>query len=168
MSVIAAAVLDRGVTDATTSGSRPESPAAGELREPPRAPPGFHRLREGERRRYPDYLLPIAGRLVPDDERFAEAREQMLLSYRPQTARAYRADLDDIYAWSVKRGFDLLDLSDRQQRQYAALLRRRAYSENTVRRRLCTWKLFQAAALSSTEPPARMPSAAVLLRCSPT
>lgn len=125
----------QGVTNATTSGSRPESPASGELRDPPKAPPGFHWLREGERRRYPDYLLPIAGQLVPDDEGFAEARERMLLDYGPQTARAYRADLDDIYAWAVRRGFDVLHLRAETVRQYVALQRRRHYSESTIRRR---------------------------------
>jgi Phage integrase, N-terminal SAM-like domain len=91
---------------------------------------------DGPRRRYPDYLLPIAGQFTPTAERFADLREQLLLGYGYQTARAYRADLDDIYAWACRRGFDVLELSERQIRQYQTLLRRRRYSENTIRRRI--------------------------------
>jgi Phage integrase, N-terminal SAM-like domain len=104
----------------------------------------FHLLRPGERARYPDYLLPIAGLLVPNDEDFADAREQLLLEHTLQTARAYRADLDDVYAWAVRRGFDIRDLSDKQLRQYAALLRRRHFSESTIRRRRTAYRRLQA------------------------
>lgn len=128
-------MLDRGVAEATDSGAGSELQPSGEPLEQSTAPRGFHWLREGERRRYPDYLLPIAGQLVPDDVRFAEARERLLLNCGLQTARAYRADLDDIYIWSVRRGFEVLRLTDGQVREYVALLRRRKYSESTIRRR---------------------------------
>jgi hypothetical protein len=86
--------------------------------------------------RYPEYLMPIAGETpTPSDIRFAELREEICLGYAYNTARAYWGDLDDIYHWSVHRGFDILALTDRQFRQYVALLRRRKYSENTIRRR---------------------------------
>lgn len=124
--------------------------------EPP-APPGFHWLREGERRRYPDYLLPIAGQLVPDDERFAEAREEFLLGYGHQTARAYRADLDDAYSWALRRGFDVLKVSEDQIRQYLALLRRRKYTVGAIRRRVTTLRRLQVVAAARESSGQRLP-----------
>jgi hypothetical protein len=112
----------------------------GQPSEDPAPPKGFHWLRESERRRYPDYLLPIAGQLVPDDERFVDARERLLLGYGLRTARAYRSDLDDAYAWAMRRGFPVLDLTDAQVAQYCALLRRRRYAESSIRRRLTALK----------------------------
>ncbi len=97
-----------------------------------------------QRPRYPDYLLPIAGQLVPTNQRFADLREELLLNYGYQTARGYRADLDDIYDWATRRGFDVLALGERQIRQYVALLRRRKYSENTIRRRITALRRLYA------------------------
>lgn len=75
-------------------------------------------------------------------ERFVHAREDFLMSYCYNTARAYWGDLDDIYGWSNHRGFDALDLSTRQLREYGALMRRRRYSENTIRRRMTAYSSF--------------------------
>lgn len=150
MSLIAAAVLDRGVAD-PIGGSRSKSRPSGEPLNQSAAPQGFHWLKEGERRRYPDYLLPMAGQLIPDDERFADARERILLDYGPRTARAYRADLDDIYAWAVRRGFGILALTEGQVRQYVALLRRRGYSESTIRRRQTAWRKLKDSRTSGNE-----------------
>lgn len=57
------------MTDPLGNGSRFESRTSAGSLEQSAAPRGFHWLREGERRRYPDYRLPIAGQLVPYDER---------------------------------------------------------------------------------------------------
>ena len=51
----------------------------------------------GRKQRYPDYLMPYVNELPEADAQFDEAREAFLLGYGYQTARAYRADLDDIY-----------------------------------------------------------------------
>lgn len=85
---------------------------------------------------YPDYLMPFARDLEVKYRRFSEAREQALLDLGFNTARAYWGDLEDIYLWAVERDKDVLDLSEAEIRQYLALLRRRKYSENTVRRRV--------------------------------
>ena len=69
------------------------------------------------------------------DECFAESVELLLLGYGYNTARAYRADLEDIYLWTTERGFDPLALTSGHLTQYQALLRRRQYSESTIRRR---------------------------------
>jgi site-specific recombinase XerD len=60
----------------------------------------------------------------------------MLVRHGYQTARAYRADLDDILNWAETCGLDVLALSEPDIRRYVALLRRRKYSENTIRRRM--------------------------------
>jgi Phage integrase, N-terminal SAM-like domain len=103
----------------------------------------FVRAEARERQRYPDYLMPIAGLLSPADEQFADLREELLLGYNYPTARAYRADLDDIYLWATRRGFNVREVTNGQLRQYVALLRRRRYSQSTIRRRLTAFNAFQ-------------------------
>lgn len=95
-------------------------------------------------RRYPDNqrMFPTEA---PDDaipeswQRFYDTRESILLDYSYNTARAYYADLQDIFEWAMARDKDVLALSERDIRQYCALLRRRKYSENTIRRRMVAW-----------------------------
>ncbi|GAB2490978.1 hypothetical protein GCM10027030_26440 [Luteococcus sediminum] len=72
-------------------------------------------------------------------QRFYDTCESILLDYSYNTARAYYADLQDIFEWAVARDKDVLALTERDIRQYCALLRRRKYSENTIRRRMVTW-----------------------------
>lgn len=72
---------------------------------------------------------------LPWWERFADVRENILLDYGYNTARAYWGDLEDLAMWCARRGFDPFELTDVQVRQYFALLRRRGYSESTIRRR---------------------------------
>lgn len=74
------------------------------------------------------------------DRRFADAREAYLIDYGYNTARAYWGDLEHLYDWCEKRGFDIFTLTDKQFRQYQALLRRRRYSESTIRRRGTAWR----------------------------
>ena len=73
---------------------------------------------------------------------FADRRESLLLGYGYNTARAYWADLQDWFEWAVARDKDVLMLTERDKKQYVALLRRRAYSENTIRRRMVTLRLL--------------------------
>lgn len=93
--------------------------------------------------RYPDYLMPFAGRQDRHYEQFDELREQMLTDYGYNTARAYWGDLDDLYLWAFEREKDVLALDDRDVTQYLALLRRRKYSENTIRRKRHTITRFR-------------------------
>ncbi|MBB3632953.1 MULTISPECIES: site-specific integrase [unclassified Mycolicibacterium] len=86
---------------------------------------------------YPENLLPLIREELPASyAAFAELREQVLLEYRYPTARAYWGDLDDIYRWAIERDKDVLALSEKDIRQYVTLLRRRQYSDNTIRRRV--------------------------------
>lgn len=98
--------------------------------------------------RYPDYLMEFppehTGAMEERWQEFYDLREQILLNYSRNTARAYYADLQDIFEWAVARGKDVLALTEQDIRQYCALLRRRKYSENTIRRRMVAWGKMSA------------------------
>lgn len=120
---------------ATESGQSPSAPSASSTPPP-------------QERRYPDYLMDFPPDLDPAQvqqwQRFFDLREDILLDYGHQTARAYWADLQDIFEWAVARDKDVLALSERDLTQYRALLRRRKYSEHTIRRRMVTWRKLAA------------------------
>lgn len=88
-----------------------------------------------ESRRYPDNGMEFAPDIPERWREFADRREALLLDYGYNTARAYWADLQDWFEWAVAHDKDVLALTERDKKQYIALLRRRKYSENTIRRR---------------------------------
>lgn len=91
-------------------------------------------------------FVPDYGQDVPESwRRFFDLREQLLLGYGHQTARAYWADLQSWFEWAVERDKDVLALSENDQQQYRALLRRRKYSESTIRRRGTALRLLYGA-----------------------
>lgn len=90
--------------------------------------------------RYPEDRSTFIRELPERDRRFAEAREEYLLTYGYNTARAYWGDLEHLYDWCHHRGFDIFELTEDRFRQYQALLRRRRYSEGTIRRRRTAWR----------------------------
>lgn len=98
---------------------------------------------EGVPERYPENLMEFAptadSELEQQYRAFFDLREKILLDYSYNTARAYYGDLQDIFEWAIARGKDVLALTDKDRRQYCALLRRRKYSENTIRRRMVAW-----------------------------
>lgn len=96
--------------------------------------------------RYPDHRSMFIRELPERDRRFAEAREEYLADYTYNTARAYWGDLEHLYDWCQHRGLDIWTVTDKQFRQYQGLLRRRGYSESTIRRRRTTWTGFVARA----------------------
>lgn len=102
---------------------------------------------DAHEQRYPDYLMDFPPDLSPEQvqrwRRFFDLREDILLDYGYQTARAYWTDLQDIFEWAVARDKDVLALTDRELRQYCALLRRRKYSEATIRRRMVSWRKME-------------------------
>ena len=109
-----------------------------------------------DRPRYPEHLLPIAGEMPETHARFAELREEYLLGYGYHTARAYWGDLQDLYLWAAERGKDVLSLTQRDFSKYVALLRRRNYSENTIRRRITAARgLYEVSRAEGAE--ARLP-----------
>ena len=108
---------------------------------------------------YPDYLLPIIRELEIRYERFGELREQVLLPHGYNTARAYWGDLDHVFMWAEERDKDVLALTEKDIRQYVALLRRRKYSESTIRRRVTAMrKLYDVVGVEPN------PASAVVIR----
>ena len=108
----------------------------------------------GRVRRYPDnqrmFPSEAPDATIPESwRRFYDTRESILLDYGHNTARAYYADLQDIFEWAVARDKDVLALTERDIRQYCALLRRRKYSENTIRRRMVAWGKIEASLRST-------------------
>ena len=105
--------------------------------------------------RYPEHLMPIAGSLhqgPPNSsplatryDLFSALREEVLVDYCYNTARAYWGDLEDLFWWAESRGKDIHRLSDPEFNEYRALLRRRKYSENTVRRRRTAYRKLRLA-----------------------
>ncbi len=86
--------------------------------------------------------MPFAPEIPSEWIEFDDRREEFLLDYGYNTARAYWADLQDWFEWSVKRGKNVCTLSNHDEKQYVALLRRRGYSESTIRRRRVVLSLF--------------------------
>ena len=109
-------------------------------------PPGAGPV-DAHEQRYPDYLMDFPPDLSPEQiqrwRQFFDLREDILLDYGYQTARAYWTDLQDIFEWAAARDKDVLALTDRDLRQYCALLRRRKYSEATIRRRMVAWRKME-------------------------
>lgn len=94
--------------------------------------------------RYPETQLPVVAELPERWRAFSALREELLLGYGYQTARAYWGDLQHIAEWADERGLDVLQLTEAEIRRYLALLRRRKYSESTVRRRVTSLRAFYA------------------------
>lgn len=96
------------------------------------------------RPRYPEDRSPLRAKLAERDEHFAALREEFLLRYRFNTARAYWGDLEHMHEWAIEHGKDPLALTNRDLQRYCALLHRLGYSQHTVRRRRSTYRLFLA------------------------
>jgi site-specific recombinase XerD len=93
--------------------------------------------------RYPEVRSLFLAQLPETHRRFAELREDFLLNYGYNTARAYWGDLEDIKVWAESCGKDVLSLDDKDFSKYLNLLRRRGYSSATMRRRYTAWRGFE-------------------------
>lgn len=92
-------------------------------------------------------------------QHFAQIREDICIDYSYNTARAYWGDLDDIFRWAIERGKDVLALTDGDLAQYLALLRRRKYSENTIRRKRVVWTKLRTSVSANARTDAAITSA---------
>ena len=92
--------------------------------------------------RYPENRSPLRAELEERYPRFARLREDFLLDYGYNTARAYWGDLEHLNDWCMERGLDILALDDKDLKKYLAWMRRRGYSGSAVRRRQGTLMLF--------------------------
>ncbi|WP_120005049.1 site-specific integrase [Nesterenkonia muleiensis] len=100
-----------------------------------------------EQARYPEQDMDFAPEMPQEWALFADLREEVLLDYEDNTARAYWADLQDVFVWAVERDKDILQLTEKELRQYMGLLRRRKYSESTIRRRITVLRLLYDVAI---------------------
>jgi len=90
--------------------------------------------------RYPKQDAMFPSLLEDQYQRFADLREDWLLNFGYNTARAYWADLEDILIWSHERQLNPLALREPELRRYRALLKRRGYSSSTIRRRMTAYR----------------------------
>jgi len=75
-------------------------------------------------------------------QRFAELREDFLVGYGYNTARAYWGDLEHLNDWCMERGLDVLALSEQDLKKYLAWMKRRGYSASTRRHRVTALRAF--------------------------
>jgi Phage integrase, N-terminal SAM-like domain len=97
---------------------------------------------------YPQYEHEFIGELEGDADEFDLLREQVLIGYGYQTARAYWGDLEHWRDWclSYRRPLDPILATPFQVRRYLQWLEHADYSPNTRARRLTALrKLFQQA-----------------------
>lgn len=101
--------------------------------------------------RYPENQSPFTAELVERYERFAQLREDFLLEYGYNTARAYWGDLEHLNDWCLERGLDILTLDDEDLAKYTGWMRRRKYTLNTIRRRRGTYRMLIRRMMPSTQ-----------------
>lgn len=93
--------------------------------------------------RYPESVSPMRAELEERYPRFAELREDCLLEYGYNTARAYWGDLEHLNDWCIERSIDVLALSETNLTEYLAWMAALGYSMNTMRRRRSAIRVFQ-------------------------
>jgi site-specific recombinase XerD len=93
--------------------------------------------------------------LALDDQRYAALRDEFVVGFRYQTARAYAADLDHLFGWAKAAKLDVLGLSVGDIERYVAELHAQEYSPNTMVRKRTALRGFYALA---TETQARTTS----------
>lgn len=91
---------------------------------------------------YPENESMLRAELIVRYERFAELREQYLLGFGYQTARAYWGDLEHFHDWCLEHEVDMLGPTPGDIRCYLIELLAMHYSPNTVARRRTTLRAF--------------------------
>jgi hypothetical protein len=93
---------------------------------------------------YPNYQRGIVSQLPGDADAFDVLREQLLLGYGFQTARAYWADLEHWRDWCREQqpAVDPLNLTGEEQRRYVQALDAAGYATTTRARRQSILRRF--------------------------
>lgn len=96
---------------------------------------------------YPQYRLPIVRELDDQADEFDLRREQFLLGYGLNTARAYWADLEDWRDWCQRQQpkVEPLSATERDRQRYLDEMGEAGYSRNTIRRRFTAVTKLSAA-----------------------
>jgi site-specific recombinase XerD len=92
--------------------------------------------------RYPKQDAMFKPDLAARFDLFADIREDFLLGFGYNTARAYWADLDDLLFWAAEAGLDPLALTEGHIKSYMRVLTERGYSSSTLRRRRTAFRGF--------------------------
>jgi hypothetical protein len=74
---------------------------------------------------------------------FADKREDFLIDFRYNTARAYWADLDDWLRWAIEHQLDPLCITRGNLHKYLKDIEQVGYANTTLRRRRSTLLRFQ-------------------------
>jgi site-specific recombinase XerD len=84
----------------------------------------------------------------PRDQRYAALRDEYVIGFRYQTARAYAADLDHLFDWATADGLDVIGLTAADIERYVAALSSQQYAPNTmVRKRTALRGFYSLAAV---------------------
>jgi site-specific recombinase XerD len=94
--------------------------------------------------------------LEPHHQRYAALRDEFVIGFRYQTARAYAADLDHLFSWALTSGLDVMGLTVSDIERYVATLHVEKFSPNTMIRKRTALRGFYSLA-TATEARANSP-----------
>jgi site-specific recombinase XerD len=92
--------------------------------------------------------------LSPRDQRYAALRDEFVVGFRYQTARAYAADLDHLFGWAKAAALDVVALNGGDIERYVQELYSQKYSANTMVRKRTALRGFYALAAGAQARPA--------------
>jgi site-specific recombinase XerD len=107
-------------------------------------------------RRYLQTRSPDRSDLALEDQRYAALRDEFVVGFGYQTARAYAGDLDHLFGWASAVDLDVLGLTVNDIERYVVELHAANYAPNTmVRKRtaLCGFYALASAAQARTGSP---------------
>jgi site-specific recombinase XerD len=87
--------------------------------------------------------------LGPSDQRYAALRDEYVIGFRYQTARAYAADLDHLFGWATAAELDVVGLTVADIQRYVVELNEQKYSTNTMVRKRTALRGFYSLAADS-------------------
>jgi site-specific recombinase XerD len=96
--------------------------------------------------RYLDTRSPDRADLALHDQRYAALRDEFVVGFGYQTARAYAADLDHLHGWAAASELDVLGLGVADIERYVVELTSQAYSPNTLVRKRSALRGFYSLA----------------------
>jgi site-specific recombinase XerD len=96
--------------------------------------------------RYLNTRSPDRSDLATSDQRFAALRDEFVVGFGYQTARAYAADLDHLHAWAAAAKLNVVNLTAGDIERYVVELQAQNYSPNTMVRKRTALRGFYALA----------------------
>jgi site-specific recombinase XerD len=96
--------------------------------------------------RYLNSRALVRSDLEPRDQRYAALRDEFVIGFTYQTARAYAADLDHLFGWASAAALDVVALTSGDIERYVRDLHSQKYSANTMVRKRTALRGFYALA----------------------